>query len=399
MPPARQMLPPVMPTAAPAIGSTGLSGDPASLRDSLSRALLGTPSAGPGPAAQAPAPAPATASAVPTIANPAAVAAMPAPMPGNRISPAQVQWAKQYSALGEITKIQAPKWVQDMAEMGPGMPLSPEYKAGMEAAGAWARNPAAIAAEYAKQGIQIGPNGQLQPIAGYAASAAANQATIKGSVKAAEAPYTAVRPGSMLPGTNAIASGGPVINTGEAGERGHKLADIGIGIRDDATAARTQNYMLDNMLASSKGFKPGAGADETAFLKSLVNAVLPNAFTESLPSYQEFQKLAIQNARETTRSMGAGEAATVFQTNIQANPNAKLTRQGLESIIGSMHALNDYKIARDQAAGDWRGGHAGSMDGFDNSPWVASNPIGKFRLPYMTPQELMQMRQSLAGRQ
>jgi hypothetical protein len=202
---------------APA-GSAGLSGNPTSLRDALTRVLSGAPSAGAGAgagAAPAPAlspalaPAAATAPPVPTIANPAAVAAMPQPMPGNRISPAQVQWAKQYSALGEITKIQAPKWVQDMAEMGPGMPLSPEYKAGIAAAEAWAKNPAEIAAAYAKQGMQLDANGRLVPIPGYTTVTEANsraKATGEAGPK-----FNEMRPGNIgLTGDQIAAQGGAV---------------------------------------------------------------------------------------------------------------------------------------------------------------------------------------------
>lgn len=198
-----------------------------------------------------------------------------------------------------------------------------------------------------------------------------------------------VRPGGQVVIPSQVAAGEPTTftNTGEAGERGKQLADRGKTYLDEANGARSQNYLLDQMYHAAKGFTPGAGADEAATAKSYINAIFPDAFSESLPSYQEFKKYAIQNAREQTRSMGAGEAASVFNTNIEANPNAQITMKALTDIMGGMHALNDYKLGRDQAAADWRTQH-GTMEGFDNSDWMKNNPIMKFKLPYMTTDEL-----------
>jgi len=196
---------------------------------------------------------------------------------------------------------------------------------------------------------------------------------------------------------------GPLQLTPEQEAYSKGLGEYGTSLRDASDSAKELNTRLDQMDVALQGFNPGAGADNTAAMKRVVDGVATSlgydgAFKDSLPSYQEFSKLATQYAAEQARKLGAREAASVVQMMVNSNPNAALTPDAIKSMMGGLRAMNDYAIAKNTAAAQYRQQNNGSLGGFDTSGWMQQNPPTRFLIPYMTNDQLMKLRAAAANR-
>lgn len=178
---------------------------------------------------------------------------------------------------------------------------------------------------------------------------------------------------------------------------GQKAGAEGIGkvygdaygeIRKAGTDAPYQAAMLKEMLALTQGAlngQTGAFAPMrqkwTEYLASAgvqqnVIDQLPQTI-RNLPEAQDFVKLATQRAMSQTRTMGAREAASVFNQVQAANPNMSLTSAAMQKIIQPLLAEQNWNFAKHQAADQWLQQNNGNLAGFE-STWNREHPFTDF---------------------
>lgn len=161
--------------------------------------------------------------------------------------------------------------------------------------------------------------------------------------------------GSPTPGNGPLpfqASLGPSQESYLAG-RGKESAAYVNTLQDGADAATNANYALDQMIADAQkvSIGPLAGAKEWmdkqgAALQQLFGT--KNIKAPELSNYQALDKYANQIAFAATRQMGSREAAQIVHLQMQSNPNKELTPAAFADLAGSMKAMNNYLIAKNQ---------------------------------------------------
>jgi ribosomal protein L10 len=242
--------------------------------------------------------------------------------------------------------------------------------------------------------------------------------------KAAITPTTIQIPDPQRPGmfitlnTNNLAAssgslGAPVYNAEQTANLG-KLADYKTALTDSANEAQGQNVQLNQMLDTMKNFDPGKLAPYKATVQAWFNSLgMSSAESDkALSSYQEFSKVATKQATTQARQMGAREAASIVTMMVNNNPNATMTPQAIGDMVNAMKATNDYTYAKNQAADEFYRQN-GTLSGFD-AQWQQQHPpvaflapylrpdqltgeLGKQALPYLSQQQLIDLRSKLAG--
>jgi hypothetical protein len=139
-------------------------------------------------------------------------------------------------------------------------------------------------------------------------------------------------------------------------------------LADKAESSRQQNFTLEQMKAESASWDMGKGADTLKkaqqFMKPIANAFGSTLFDERLADYESFSKNAGVLTRQAVKEVSSRAAVQEFQMIQKQLPSADMTRQGFYQIADQFHAVNDYQIAKQQAAQSWRDEH-GTMDKFD----------------------------------
>jgi len=159
-------------------------------------------------------------------------------------------------------------------------------------------------------------------------------------------------------------------------------------IRTAGTDAPYQAALLKEMLALTQGALQGQTGTfmpmRQKWTEVLTSLGVPQKAIETLPGTinnlseaQDFVKLAMQRAMSQTRTLGAREAASVFNQVQQANPNTALTSDAMARIIQPLLAEQDWNAQKFQAADQWLGTHNGSLAGFE-AQWQRENPFTKF---------------------
>lgn len=191
-----------------------------------------------------------------------------------------------------------------------------------------------------------------------------------------------------------------------------KLTEYKSALTDASNEAQGQNVQLNQMLDTMKGFNPSRVADYTASLQGWMNGlgIASDEQTKALSNYQEFSKLATKLSTSQARQLGAREAASVIQMVVRNNPNAQMTPQAITDMLNAMKASNDYAIAKNQAADQYYQQY-GTTNGFDAAyqkqhppvealapylrPEQLKGELGKAALPYLSNNQLIQLRQSI----
>jgi len=159
-------------------------------------------------------------------------------------------------------------------------------------------------------------------------------------------------------------------------------------IRKAGTDAPYQSALLKEMLALTQGALQGQTGTfmpmRQKWTEVLTSLGVPKDAIESLPGTihnlpeaQDFVKLAMQRAMSQTRTLGAREAASVFNQVQQANPNTGLTSDAMARILQPLMAEQDYNAAKFQGADQWLQTHNGSLAGFE-STWNRQHPFSEF---------------------
>jgi hypothetical protein len=134
-----------------------------------------------------------------------------------------------------------------------------------------------------------------------------------------------------------------------------------------ANAAKTTNTTLDEMSAAAENFRMGKWSDKEQSLRESLQAIATK-FGVNVPdldratgSYQDLGKLGGQVVRQAAHELGSRTGVQELQMITKVNPNAEMTEGGFKTAVAQMKGLNDFTIAKQRAAADWRAANGGSM--------------------------------------
>src|SRR5215831_2576149 len=105
------------------------------------------------------------------------------------------------------------------------------------------------------------------------------------------------------------------------------------------------------------------------YLKAVADAipgaqsVIPD-WSKPVADFESFKKNAGTLTRQAVKEVSPRAAAQEFVPIQSQLPSADMSRGGFDQIAGQFQAVNDYQIAKHQAAQAWRNQH-GTMDGFE----------------------------------
>ncbi len=197
-------------------------------------------------------------------------------------------------------------------------------------------------------------------------------------------------------GVGVNAQGLPVVQTGlnplqksSLEKRGTELEDYGAQLDANATAAKQNNFLIDQMRRESASWEMGKFADHINDAKAYVSAfghqfgLDTSGYDKTVGDFQAFNKNSMELVRAATRATSSRAAVQEMQMIQQALPSATMTRQGFGQIADQMQALNDYHVAKQQAAQLWRGQHGGTLDQFEANWNGAMSPAAfwVYRMP------------------
>jgi len=175
----------------------------------------------------------------------------------------------------------------------------------------------------------------------------------------------AAQPGTQGAPTASAGAGGtppPLTPFQESSQkdRAAKLEDYGETLTTSAQNAVKDNSTIDAMKSQMGGFEPGkfapAKAEIGAYLMAIpgVKNMLPAGTKDGVAAYQEFEKNATNLSMAAARTMGAREPGSVISMFKNAYPNTSLTDQTLGAMFAQIHGMNDYHVATQKAADEWR---------------------------------------------
>jgi hypothetical protein len=134
-----------------------------------------------------------------------------------------------------------------------------------------------------------------------------------------------------------------------------------------ATAAKTTNTTLDEMGTAAQNFRLGKWSDHEQSLRESLQAVATTlgvknpALEQATGSYQDLAKLSGQVVRQAARELGSRTGVQELQMITKTNPNAEMTEDGFKTAITQMKGLNDFTVAKQQAAADWKATNGNSL--------------------------------------
>lgn len=235
------------------------------------------------------------------------------------------------------------------------------------------------------------------------------------------APYSSAQPAAAAapqpaPATNGVAAtsaqngtpsgipaGAVVTKLGPAAEeeqsgQGKNLVAFGKEIQDRADNAVQQNYLYDSMEREAQSWRQGKFAtvqnDARAYLKGAAEGLgldPGKVIDKQVPDFESFQKNAGQVVREAVRATSARAAVQEFSLIQKALPSADMSQGGFEQVINQLRGVNDYHLATNQAAQNWRNQNNGSLAGFQQD-WQSNITPAAFFMARLTPDQ----RQSVA---
>lgn len=201
--------------------------------------------------------------------------------------------------------------------------------------------------------------------------------------------------GGSLVGPGRITPAGPIAGpspgTAEAAiATAGESAKQGIALQQLADQAPALKGAYQNMAADLKDFTPGPGADWTKAAKSLTNRLDP-AFLQklgiqfdpqSIASQESFTKLANQIA------LAQGAQSDMHLTIAGgANPNAELSKLGIQQILGRLQGVQDSVSAKNQAWQNYQQQNGSAGYGKFSSDFNKNFDQRVFQSNYMTPAE------------
>jgi hypothetical protein len=134
-----------------------------------------------------------------------------------------------------------------------------------------------------------------------------------------------------------------------------------------ATAAKTTNQTLDSMAASSDGWRMGKWADKEEGVRESIKAVANGLgvntpdLDKPIANYQDFAKLSGNILRQASHDTSSRVGVQEMQLISKSLPNPEMSEGGFKQIASQLKGLNDFSIAKQQAAATWRAANGNSL--------------------------------------
>jgi len=168
-------------------------------------------------------------------------------------------------------------------------------------------------------------------------------------------------------------------------------------LADKANIARQQNFTLDQMKQESASWDMGKGAPTLMaaqqYIKPFANAFGNTSFDKPVGDFDAFQKNTGTLVRQAVKEVSSRAAVQEMVMIQNTMPSAGMSRQGFNQIADQMGAVNDFQIAKQHAAQQFRSQN-GTLDGFDDQ-WNQNVTPSAFLVSRMSPQDLHQMSANL----
>jgi len=140
-----------------------------------------------------------------------------------------------------------------------------------------------------------------------------------------------------------------------------------------ANQAVNNNFTIDQMRNESQTWRQGWGATQiqsgAAMLQGLYGIAgikAPN-LDNQVGDFNAFQKNAMMLTQQVVRQTSSRAAVQEFQMIQKALPSADMSHGGFDQVANQLQAVNDFTIAKQQAAQAWRQTHDGTLQGFDTA--------------------------------
>jgi hypothetical protein len=134
-----------------------------------------------------------------------------------------------------------------------------------------------------------------------------------------------------------------------------------------ATAAKTTNATLDQMAISSDGWRMGKWADVQQKAQEGLQAVAKSlgvntpGLDDKIANYQDFAKLSGNILRQASHDTSSRVGVQEMQLISKSLPNPEMSEGGFKAVATQLKGLNDFAIAKQQAAADWKAANGGSL--------------------------------------
>lgn len=178
---------------------------------------------------------------------------------------------------------------------------------------------------------------------------------------------------------------------------GEQLAKILPDLSAKADNSRQANFTLDQMRRESETWDMGKGGTAlmTAqqYLKPIANMLGSNALDKPVADFEGFQKNTGTLVRQAVKEVSSRAAVQEFNLIQNQLPSANMSRQGFNQIANQFQSVNDFNIAKQQAAQTWRDRN-GTMDRFE-SDWNKNVTPAAFLVARLPPEQLGALRANL----
>lgn len=134
-----------------------------------------------------------------------------------------------------------------------------------------------------------------------------------------------------------------------------------------ATAAKATNATLDQMAASTDGWRMGKWADKEEGVRESLQAVAKTLgvntpdLDKQIAGYQDVAKLGGGIVRQAAHDLGGRPGVQELQLISKYLPNPELSPDGFKLIAPQLKGLNDMAIAKQQASAEWRAANGNSL--------------------------------------
>jgi hypothetical protein len=225
-------------------------------------------------------------------------------------------------------------------------------------------------------------------------------ANAREAARAQNTPDTVYGPGGVGFGTSQYASihGAPGPNgqtlpyqtalSPQQSAEGHGLGTDNAALvqktNDDATSAQQFNLSNKQILADAQDFTTGRFSEWKGEGLSVLNGLGIKTDSKSLNSYQDMQKLLVNNALDRTRSMGSREAAQIVTLVAnRAQPNVKLDPASLAQLVKFNMIPAQASQVKATALDAWR--QQGNDVSHFSAQWNAANIPGQIAYHQLSP--------------
>jgi hypothetical protein len=134
-----------------------------------------------------------------------------------------------------------------------------------------------------------------------------------------------------------------------------------------AAAAKTTNTTLDEMAAASDGWRMGKWADKEEGIRESLQAVANGlgintpGLDKPIANYQDFAKLSGNILRQASHETSSRVGVQEMQLISKSLPNPEMSEGGFKQVATQLKGLNDFAIAKQQAAAEWRSNNNNSL--------------------------------------